>query len=254
MEDVFSSSLELLYDTQPVAIVAEGSRLWKHEQTGIELASPKGSEVSDWTLHADAIWISSIFMADHLDMFSIDGRTPWRILELGAGAGLVGIAAAKRWNDAKVVISDYPDPAILKTISKNVRRNRLDDDRDRVEVIGHKWGDLADLEDGQYDAILAADTLWSGAEANEAQCRSIAHALSKEPSSRAHLVAGMHTGRHVLDHFVGELVPKYGLMVEQATEHHVKTGKRREWRVDGYEGEDIEERKRWLLYIRLCWQ
>lgn len=54
-----------------------------------------------------------------------------RILELGAGAGLPSILLAKllrRSNiskrDAEVVVSDYPDAELIKTLSDNVDRNR----------------------------------------------------------------------------------------------------------------------------------
>ena len=255
--DVFADSLAVLFGHTRVAVTRKVT--WTHEPSGITLAVPQVAEAKNWSLHADAIWGSSIFVAENLDMFfghdGLDGR---HVLELGAGAGMAGISIARRWNNVRVVITDYPDVGILRTLQQNVARHfsRIDgrDGRDglagpRVQVRGHAWGSEEGIDENQYHAVVAIDTLWTS-ETHKALCQSIARALRREEDCRAYLVAGIHTGRWVLESFL-KTVAEYGLCVDYLVELRVRDGYEREW----YPGreETPEERCEWLLYIRLRW-
>ena len=252
--DVFADSLGVLFDYNPVAITCKTT--WTHEPSGITLAVPQVAEAKNWNLHADAIWGSSIFVAENLDMlFGRDGLEGKRVLELGAGAGMTGISIARRWDDVQVVITDYPDVGILQTLQKNIARNFLENDLGskladpRVQVRGHAWGSEEGIEENHYHVVVAIDTLWTS-EAHVALCQSITRALQKDEDCRVHLVAGIHTGRWVLDAFLKTVV-QHGLCTDHLVELRVRGGYEREW----YAGieEDPEERHEWLLYIRLRW-
>lgn len=77
-----------------------------------------------------------------------------RILELGAGTGLPGLATlVGNINDLAsspkiVVLSDYDDPKIIQTLRENVFQNVQEDKyRQRIKVVPHNWGsDPEDLE------------------------------------------------------------------------------------------------------------
>jgi len=252
--DVFADSLGVLFYHRPVAITRKTT--WTHEPSGIMLAIPQVAEAKNWNLQADAIWGSSIFVAENLDMFfgceGLDGK---RVLELGAGAGMTGIAIARRWNDARVVITDYPDVGILRALRQNVARNLSENDwggeraDPRVQVRGHAWGSEEGIGKNQYHVVVAIDTLWTS-ETHVALCQSIARALKPDKDSRVYLLAGIHTGRWVLDAFLKTVV-QYGLCIDHLVELRVRDGYEQEW----YAGREDspEERCEWLLYIRLQW-
>ncbi|KZS89768.1 nicotinamide N-methyltransferase [Sistotremastrum niveocremeum HHB9708] len=61
------------------------------------------------------------------------------VLELGAGGALPGLIAATL-DARKVVITDYPDPQLIRNIEINVENNIPYMTRDRVSVQGHIWG------------------------------------------------------------------------------------------------------------------
>jgi nicotinamide N-methyltransferase len=252
--DVLADSLGVLFDYTPVAVAPK--KTWVHERSGITLAVPQVAEAKNWGLHADAIWASSIFVAEKLDMFfghdGLDGR---RVLELGAGAGMTGISIARRWNDVRVVITNYPDVGILRTLQQNVARNISENDgnrglsEQRVQVRGHAWGSGEGIDENHYHVVVAMDTLWTS-ETHVPLCQSIARALKREEDCRVYVVAGIHTGRWVLDAFLKRIV-QYGLCIDYLVELHVRDGYEREW----YAGreEAPEEGREWLLYIRLRW-
>jgi nicotinamide N-methyltransferase len=253
--DIFADSLEVLFNYRPVAIASKIT--WTHESSGITLAVPRVAEAKNWNLHADAIWGSSVFVAENLDMFfgqgGLDGR---RVLELGAGAGMAGISIARRWKNVRVVITDYPDLGILRTLQQNVASNFSEDDYlgneradPRVQVRGHAWGSGEGICANHYHVVVAIDTLWTS-ETHVRLCQSIALALKRDEDCRVYLVAGIHTGRWVLDAFLKTVV-RYGLCIDYLIELRVRDGHEREWYV-GRE-ETPEERHEWLLYIRLRW-
>lgn len=90
------------------------------------------------------------------------------VLELGAGTGLVGLAAAAVFSTADVHLTDLP--AITSNLQNNVSRNihpghEFDEGR-HVTVGVLDWSDLpCKAENGgplqKYDLILAADPLYS---------------------------------------------------------------------------------------------
>lgn len=241
--DVFADSLGVLFDHAPVAVTR--TAIWTHEPSGITLAVPQVAEAKNWGLQADAIWVSSIFVAENLDMFfghdRLDGR---HVLELGAGAGMTGISIDRRWNDARVVLTDYPDAGILRTLQQNVARN-LEPAGTRVQVRGHAWGSTEGIDENNYHVVTAIDTLWTS-ETHVALCQSITQALKREEDCRAYMVAGIHTGRYVLDTFLKTVV-QYGLCIDYLVELRVRDGYERDW----YAGR--EDTREWLLYIRLRW-
>lgn len=109
-------------------------------------------------------WTSSVLLSRRL--ISLRGyvhQTHPRVLELGAGTGLVGIAAACCWA-ASVTLTDLPE------ILPNLQRN-IDNNSEVMEAGGGSactlpldWSDDTKRPkdgEGRYSVILAADPLYS---------------------------------------------------------------------------------------------
>ncbi len=109
-------------------------------------------------------WTSSLLLAQRLA--KCRGYIPGacsRVLELGAGTGLVGIAAACVWN-TQVLLTDLPE--ILPNLEQNLAHNRelVARNRGQVQARALDWADETDVpghEDEKYMVILAADPIYS---------------------------------------------------------------------------------------------
>lgn len=82
------------------------------------------------------------------------GARTGRVLELGAGLGLAGLAAAAA--GLHVVLTDH-DPLALRTLEVQVDANRL---AGRAEVRALDWRRPDDLEEGAYGWVLGCDVLY----------------------------------------------------------------------------------------------
>ncbi|KAF2664056.1 hypothetical protein BT63DRAFT_429581 [Microthyrium microscopicum] len=174
------------------------------------------------------------------------------VLELGAGVGLAGIVSILA-GARKVVSTDYPAPALIKTLELNVHKNTPSEIMGNVSVEPHLWGDItskwAKSQAHSFTRILAADTLWlAGQHENLAQ--SMAHFLARESSARVFMVAGFHTGRAKVAHFF-EIIDSVRLVIEDIYEMDV-TGNRREWST--CRQDPVGSGKRWLVLAILRWK
>jgi len=148
MEDVeiFSDSLSTLFDHTAITLPSNpGSTFtYTNGSTTVHLKTPD-TRPENWSLHASSVWISALFLADHIQLLDLDRYRHLpkiRVLELGAGAGLPGILLAKTRDDVEVVLSDYPDEELIDTLNQNVASNISDGS---VHVIPYDWatGDVA---------------------------------------------------------------------------------------------------------------
>ncbi|KAF8606627.1 hypothetical protein BDV93DRAFT_469174, partial [Ceratobasidium sp. AG-I] len=203
--DIFTSALEALYDEVPVTVATTAGE-YVHERAGrktIRIRTPQTCS-ENWSLQADGVWQAARYLADNLPS-DLRGR---RVLELGAAAGLPGIVAAFGGVEPEcVVLSDYPDPGILKQLEENARLNR-GESKVRVRVCGHCWGSeeaLEELGGERFDVVMAADILWKD-EAHEALCKSLDRVLVLGQTGRVHIVAGLHTGRPVIAAFISRAI------------------------------------------------
>eukprot|EP00747_Dinoflagellata_sp_TGD_P194374 gnl/TRDRNA2_/TRDRNA2_61712_c0_seq2.p1 gnl/TRDRNA2_/TRDRNA2_61712_c0~~gnl/TRDRNA2_/TRDRNA2_61712_c0_seq2.p1 ORF type:complete len:438 (+),score=59.92 gnl/TRDRNA2_/TRDRNA2_61712_c0_seq2:21-1334(+) len=86
---------------------------------------------------------------------------PFRVLELGAGSGLVGLVVAKRWPSASLLLTDR-EPA-LPFLAKNVAANFEEGIPDRVRMHALPWGPAGETQCAAFgtpDVVLAADTCY----------------------------------------------------------------------------------------------
>ncbi|KAL9713536.1 hypothetical protein Ac2012v2_003147 [Leucoagaricus gongylophorus] len=291
-EDVLSDSLQTLYNFLPVTFASAGaSYTYTHPESSlsspieITLQTPD-TDAANWSLHASSIWIASVQLASGVDFLRIDqhlkrteagsdGSTarasrsrPLKILELGASAGLPSILIAKIFPEiVSVVASDYPDPHIIKTLTQNIRNNNVDTN---CHAMSYDWGsdpsplfsmDKVDEQDAGFDIIMAADTLWNS-EYHSKFVDALQRTLRKGPNSRVHLVAGLHTGRYTLDSFL-RLVVRAGFCIIEVVERRVESGpeegcvsavQTRAWDVTRAEHEEENDRRRWVIWIEICWK
>jgi len=86
-----------------------------------------------------------------------------RVLELGAGTGLVGIAAACLWK-MEVLLTDLSE--IIPNLEQNLDRNRhlIERNGGRAGARALDWADTRDMpkrDDDKFLAVLAADPIYS---------------------------------------------------------------------------------------------
>lgn len=150
------------------------------------------------------------------------------------------------------VISDYPAPAVLANIRRNVQKAVPHHVGSSCLVYGHEWGvfeDDAMQQKHQFTRILAADCYWMPSE-HLNLVRSMLHFLTLDPAGRIFAVAGFHTGRSKLAAFFDCAVEE-GLEVEEIYEEDDE-GRRRDWERERDGGrEDHTARKKWLVVARL---
>ncbi|EXJ57947.1 hypothetical protein A1O7_05370 [Cladophialophora yegresii CBS 114405] len=136
-------------------------------------------------------WTSSFVLAGLLHKLPVDfsSPTPVPVLELGAGTGLVGLAAAALWK-VPVILTDLP--AFVSGLAGNVNLNAATvNGFVRCGSLDWSQPDSLILQDGtRYEAdkhqariILAADTIYSE-EHPELLARTILRWLAPGPTSR----------------------------------------------------------------------
>ncbi|KAF8892233.1 WD40-repeat-containing domain protein [Infundibulicybe gibba] len=275
-EDILLDSLETLYGYQPITLSSAGS-LFVYDAKPTKCSdnsSSKGAgpiqiELSttdtspeNWSLHASDIWVSSVFIADHLCDLGVgllaradvppqlDGKL--HILELGAGAGLPSILIAKSYENTMVTVSDYPDQRLIETLSQNVVHNGI---AGRCRATAHAWGsDVSMLLKGNsgFDVVIAADTLWNP-DLHDLFVQTLRGTLRKAAHARVHLVAGLHTGRYTIQAFLSR-VRSAGFEFESVVEKEVSGTGEREWDVSRAENEDEKDRRNWVVWMKLRWE
>ncbi|KAJ7642765.1 putative methyltransferase-domain-containing protein [Mycena polygramma] len=208
-EDILSSGLLTLYDHQAIVLSSAGSVfVYDPPEPGLSrvtLRTPD-TQAANWSLHADSVWASSRFLADNLPNLDLPVHLSRgervKLLELGAGAGLPSIVIAKRYPALSVVVSDYPDVELIRTLTENVAKNGVSAS---CRAVAYNWGsdpsELFSLDGEKFDVVIAADTLWNS-EFHGKFLEALQLTLKRSPHARIHLFAGLHTGRYTILSFL----------------------------------------------------
>lgn len=268
-EDILFDSLETMFGLKPISIGSVGSSL-VYRYHGIEASKQytpltitldtPDTNAANWQLHASAVWVSSLYLADHISDIDIpipsssedSSSSPLRVLELGASAGLPSILLSKLFPSISVTVSDYPDEALIMTLVQNVSNN---DAGRNCRVVPYAWGtdpvvlDQDGAADG-FDIILAADTLWNP-DLHQIFVDSLTSTLKRTSSSRVYLIAGLHTGRYSIQALLHR-AKRCGLETETVEERQVDGCANRPWSADRPEDGD-QERRRWVVWAVLRW-
>ncbi|KAH9944960.1 putative methyltransferase-domain-containing protein [Epithele typhae] len=151
--------------------------------------------------------------------FGLGGRSgEVRVLELGAGTGLVSLALAKhlaqthRESAAKtsIVASDY-HPAVLENLDRNIEANFPHGTPSTVSLAAHRldWSDYSrgdcDLREESFDVVLGADVVYEPQ--HILWIRDCVHALLRKPAS----AAGDRAARAPRFHLVMPLRPTHAV-------------------------------------------
>ncbi|KAM0327713.1 hypothetical protein ACHAQA_006008 [Verticillium albo-atrum] len=175
-------------------------------------------------------------------------------LELGAGTALPSLVAALL-GARRVAVTDYPAPAVLDALRRNVAAGAIlagsptGTVAPSVTAEGHAWGDLSSplavAAPRAFDRLLVADCLWMPWQ-HDALLASIAHFLADTGEARVWVVAGFHTGRDKMRRFFEEpFLAAAGLEVERIWERDA-AGVERAWAEERADDE-FSGRKRWLV-------
>jgi hypothetical protein len=246
----------------------------------IELADPEGE--TDRRLFSHYLWNASLLLAELIERDSLETETTeverkevglgeglsfdtrgLDTLELGAGTALPSMMAGLL-GARSVTVTDYPAPAVMKTLRDNVIRNikpdfapegKSSNVTSSILIEGHEWGvfDTPSSPSSAFptshahasDRLFVADCLWMPWQHANLR-RSIDYFLKKTDSARAWVIAGFHTGRAKMAGFYDAeaLREEGGVEVERMWERDCD-GVEREW--DAEREDDITERKRWLV-------
>ncbi|KAF5338371.1 hypothetical protein D9611_012486 [Ephemerocybe angulata] len=267
-EDIMFDALQTIFDLKPISVgsLASSFVYSYHGIEGSEQYTPRtitldtpDTKAANWHLHASAVWVSSIYLADHISELGIpvqtpqspDTPSPLRVLELGASAGLPSILLAKLHPDLSITVSDYPDEALISTLSRNVESNKAGQN---CRVVPYAWGAdptplIGDAGDG-FDLILAADTLWNS-DLHQIFIDSLTTTLKRAPSSRIHLIAGLHTGRYTIQAVLARAQAS-DLEIDTIIEREVDGNRERPWCADRFDDGD-QERRQWVVWVKLRW-
>ncbi|TFK46809.1 hypothetical protein OE88DRAFT_1739151 [Heliocybe sulcata] len=160
------------------------------------------------TLMADQFFSPGLLLAEHIErgIIPVKGRT---MIELGAGCAVPSLLASTLPEPpALVVITDYPDEAILHNLSQSLDRNRsaVASGCD-IRCLGYDWGrDVSPLLDisparAGYDIVLLSDLLHFDASHSDL-LTSLVSLLRKTPTARTYVAAGKYTAAVVCTSFL----------------------------------------------------
>ncbi|KAJ9115621.1 hypothetical protein QFC20_000947 [Naganishia adeliensis] len=211
IEGIFEDSLLSLFDHRPIAFSTpapdqpyvyspsaiqgiNGNVTTQDTDLVVPVHLPIAPSALHTTLQLTHIWLSSVLLADLIVSREIDVKGE-RICELGAGAGLPGIVAA-RMGARGVISTDYAVPRsedgegddVLAVLRGNFRRSIPD----AVAVGG------ADAPQ-KFTMLFLADLLWTTS-AHASLVTSIINLLCPRTGT-AHVVAGLHQGRGAVERF-----------------------------------------------------
>lgn len=166
-----------------------------------------------YMLFAHRQWRAGMLLSDliYSRAFDLQGKY---VLELGAGTGLPGITAALCGDAKKVVVTDYDDDSILTALRANVCRALEANPTVSpapIVTLAHTWGHAMDdvldalpFHNGAataFDVLLLADCVWERF-SHADLVKSIRTLLARTKDARVYMVAGLHTGRATLVHFI----------------------------------------------------
>ena len=123
---------------------------------------------SDGSCTASTVWDAGIVLGAHtyergVRALAENGPKQSCVLDLGAGTGIVGLAAAASGAHLRVVLTDLP--SVLPLLEQNVAQNRDALGETELFVTSLRWDDDRELREaarrfGPFDLIVGGDLLY----------------------------------------------------------------------------------------------
>lgn len=244
-EDILADSLIVL-DCEPIS----KKDVFTYGPLDLTVAIKEGKAN---TLLADHIFSPALLLAEHIETasFSVKGKA---VLELGAGAGLPSLLMATiEDSPSLVVVTDYPDPTVLRNLQRNVQENHPRFNKTcRVECCGFAWGtdpgsllELLPAGSKGFDILILSDLLHFSSSRDDL-LNTIASLLNRSSHSQVHVAAGKYTVPDVCRNFLTKGA-SMGILFEEKLDEkgiHWKGG----MRVNGFTMESLTLRKSLCRY------
>lgn len=148
------------------------------------------------------------------------------MLELGAGGGLPALVAGVI-GAPKVVVTDYPEDALLANLRWNVAENArvlrsagCDDTlEERITVSGHLWGKHPELLGTGYDILILSDLIFNHSQ--HAALLDSSESLIKRHTGRAYVFHSHHLPQfHLRDLGFFTLARERGWRIRRVVKEH----------------------------------
>ncbi|EIW86224.1 hypothetical protein CONPUDRAFT_86246 [Coniophora puteana RWD-64-598 SS2] len=134
--------------------------------------------VGSHPLWAHHLWNAARSFASYFDANPDIVRDRF-VLELGAGGALPGMITVLN-GAQKVVLTDYPDDALIRNIEHNISQNIPYSIRDNVTAQGYIWGQSATrLLQLKYDVIILSDLIFNHSQ-HDALLKTCTYCLSSD--------------------------------------------------------------------------
>ena len=119
--------------------------------------------VQNYSALGATVWDGSIALAkmfDNRDLFPTKYMNNCRVIELGAGCGLVGLYTCLL-GAKQTILTDQQ--CCIPVLEENMKRNIPKQEQTRIKVMEYSWGDAVDslIGGGVFQLVLAAEVLYS---------------------------------------------------------------------------------------------
>lgn len=157
----------------------------------------EGPPDSKKILYGNLVWDGALALSKFLSnlasnkissMDPLPGIQGKRVLELGSGTGVLGLACA-RTGASHVVVTDN-EPELLTLLERNIEANALST---KVSAKPLDWEDKSTYLNECFDCVVAADVLYAGD--GSSFCQALLSHLSSAPFSEAFVANHHHPHR-----------------------------------------------------------
>eukprot|EP00928_Gymnodinium_smaydae_P046618 TRINITY_DN31066_c0_g1_i1.p1 TRINITY_DN31066_c0_g1~~TRINITY_DN31066_c0_g1_i1.p1 ORF type:complete len:302 (-),score=49.00 TRINITY_DN31066_c0_g1_i1:55-960(-) len=194
--------------------------LFEHKNVRVDVQQDCGRDASnDLDMTGDLVWPTAVifckFLCDRADL--VQGR---RVLDLGAGTGLVGLAAAQLGGHATLV--DVPRVMPLLEHNASLACNASEETR-KTSCAPLWWGDQVQTKSlldthGPFDVVIGCEVIYQHTPAVFDALRTTLQELLPRPGGTLVIVYQHRDGAEVTDHLFFESLLACGFDLEETIE------------------------------------
>ena len=200
----FEKPFELQFDRGLICQRSDGTSQEFSNKTVLKLEQ-------SYAAMGTTVWDGSIALAkmfENQEIFPSHCLHSCRVLELGAGCGLVGIYLCLLGAKMSILTDQQ---CCIKTLERNVRSNVPLFQRSKIKVMEYSWGTNTDelTKDGLFDLVLAAEVLYSPTDSLQ-----LAQSIPSLTNKKSRVFVSLGRNRGGEDTFVKTLANK-GYLCEE---------------------------------------